>query len=163
MPTPLNEVGLDDWIRRQAKRGESALLFWSSLLSVLPQGVEDDDPRVLRLLHKHGVQPESKPSGLKRAPAQPCERRRLADPDPPPDYMTRALSPLEMEMLQAAEAGTLKRSGWTVTIDGRRRSVVTLKKLQDRRLVRQVALTEDGWEVLTFWRSQTAATMRRYR
>jgi hypothetical protein len=87
-------------------------------------------------------------------------RRVLCEPEPPPYYMTAPLTKLETEMLLAAVAGTLKRAGWMVTIEGRRASVVTLKRLQDRQLLKHVRLTEDGVDVLTFKRSLTAMTAR---
>jgi hypothetical protein len=161
MLTPLNVIGLEGWIRRYAKSEKNPYVFWGSLLDMLPQGVETDDPRVVALLIKYNIALESKPADLKRRPAEPVERHRLAGLEPPPEYLTWPLTKLEREMLEAAEARTLKRAGWQVTTDGRKASVVTLKRLQDRQLIRQVRLTEEGWEVLEFWRSQTGASMRR--
>lgn len=154
MLTPLNVIGLEGWIRRYAKNEKSPYVFWGSLLSVLPEGVDTDDPRVVALLRKYKVPLESKPAGLKRHPPAFVERHRLAGLEPPPAYLTWPLTKLEREMLEAAEARTLTRTGWQVTIDGRKASVVTLKRLQDRQLIRHVSLTEDGWTVLTFWHSQ---------
>jgi hypothetical protein len=161
MLSPLNVIGLEGWIRRAAKRDDSPYVFWGGLLDMLPQGVEIDDPRVVALLRKYKVALESKPEDLKRRPSEPVERHRLAGLEPPPAYLTWPLTRLEWEMLEAAEARTLKRSGWQVTIDGRKASVVTLKRLQDRQLLRHVGLTEDGRDVLAFWRSQSAGAQRR--
>lgn len=61
-----------------------------------------------------------------------------------PLSITAPLSGLQVAMLQAAAAGTLRRSGWRVTIAGQHASVVTLTKLQDRGLVRHVSITEAG-------------------
>lgn len=153
MHTPLNIIGLEGWVRRY-KSESNPHIFWPSLLSVLPEGVETDDPRVVALLQKYNVPLDSKPEGLKRQKAEPVARHRLNPPEPPPDYMTARLKPQELEMLLAAEARTLKRSGWSISIDGGKASIVTLKHLQDRQLIRHVGLTEEGWEVLTYWRSQ---------
>jgi hypothetical protein len=149
MLTPLNVVGLEGWIRRYAKSEKSPYVFWGSLLDMLPHGVEADDPRVVALLLKYNVALESKPADLRRRPAEPVERHRLAGLELPPAYLTWPLTKLEMEMLEGAETRTLRRAGWQVTIDGRKASVVTLKRLQDRQLIRHVKLTEEGW----YWSS----------
>ena len=70
-----------------------------------------------------------------------------------PPHIALPLSALQVAMLEAAAASTLKRSGWRVTIAGRRASVVTLTKLQERGLVRHVAITDGGRKALDLGKS----------
>lgn len=82
---------------------------------------------------------------------------RVLPPQPQrvPWNIAAPLTPLMLDMLRAAAAGTLVRRGWHVTIEGRHASVVTLRKLQDRRLVGVVRITEDGRKALDLATSRT--------
>ena len=79
---------------------------------------------------------------------QPSNGQPALTPKVLPLNVTLPLSALQVAMLEAAAAGTLRRSGWRVTIAGRHASVVTLTKLQERGLVRHVSITDDGLAAL---------------